>query len=150
MIFKGFSWSLMSPSGQRRLTFLVTHQYGQYIIVYLSSWWGLFLHFFSFSPHPCSSFKACLISIILSNRNTCPVSSSSVFEFIPALYHQHLPTVSYKLPVTFLASAQAGNSVRLKSGAPQVVMANITTATPIRFTPKPALTWRWGGEKLLQ
>ncbi|PWA14637.1 hypothetical protein CCH79_00014311 [Gambusia affinis] len=52
------------------------------------------------------------------------------------------PGAGYNPPVTFLATAQAGNSVRLKSGTPQVVMANITTATPIRFTPNPAFTWR--------
>lgn len=48
----------------------------------------------------------------------------------------------YKIPVMFWVRAQAGNSFRLKSGTPHVVMANMTTATPIRFTPKPAFTWR--------
>lgn len=66
----------------------------------------------------------------LSNRS---FSSSSVTS-------RCSPVGGYKLPVTFLATAQAGNSVRLKRGTPQVVMANITTATPIRFTPNPAFT----------
>ncbi|KAK0140403.1 Cytochrome c oxidase assembly factor 6 [Merluccius polli] len=54
------------------------------------------------------------------------------------------PKQTYKLwMVAFLDWTQAGNSVRWNRGTPQVVMASITTATPIRFTPKPAFTWTW-------
>lgn len=48
--------------------------------------------------------------------------------------------VFYKPSVTFLITAQAGNSDSWKSGTPHVVIATMTTITPIRFTPKPALT----------
>lgn len=51
-----------------------------------------------------------------------------------------IPAGGYNPPVTFRDIAQAGNSVRLKRGVPQVVMASMTTATPIRLTPKPAFT----------
>ncbi|KAG7234705.1 hypothetical protein INR49_004111 [Caranx melampygus] len=74
------------------------------------------------------------------------MSGSGLGEFFNATVDK---TGGYKLPVTFLATAQAGNSLRLKRGSPHVVMANITTATPIRFTPKPAFTWREDKDKYM-
>ncbi len=63
------------------------------------------------------------------------------------MYMQCPRSNSYKLPVTLGISAQVGNSLRWKSGSPHVMMANITTKTPIRFTPKPAFTWKtWGDD----
>lgn len=70
-------------------------------------------------------------------------------DWPPTSSHRPHWNGGYKLPVMFLPSAQPGNSVRLKRGTPHVVMANITTATPIRFTPKPAFTWRRREEKQL-
>lgn len=48
----------------------------------------------------------------------------------------------YRPAVMFLPMAHTGNSVRLNRGTPHVVMANMTTATPIKFTPNPAFTFK--------
>lgn len=61
------------------------------------------------------------------------------------------PTSGYKLPVTLRITAQVGNSLRWKRGSPHVIMANMTTKTPIRFTPNPALTCKsQGGNSFCQ
>lgn len=82
-------------------------------------------------------------NVVLSSQ--CHDKSHSLFFFPCLLLIFNMfpnPAKGYKLPVAFLAIAQAGNSVRLNRGTPHVVMASMTTATPIRFTPKPAFTWR--------
>lgn len=99
----------------------------------------------SLSTTPSSS-QVIFFLVVFPHRNTSPSLSLclSLSDSSPFLPTGPRPSSGYKLPVTFLATAQAGNSVRLKRGTPHVVMANITTATPIRFTPKPAFTWRRG------
>lgn len=141
--------SLMPPYGQLHTLLNIISE--QQVMVSLSSSSSLpsllqvhFIQlFFLKKGFTLNNILFIFFSVVFSHRNSSfSLSAPQCNSASPPSSHRPHSNGGYKLPVMFLPSAQAGNSVRLKRGTPHVVMANITTATPIRFTPKPAFTWR--------